>query len=282
MTTTTTTSPELNPRQKRQATLLYHFASLNYLKGLRSRIDALAVREVDFKKSVVKDIALRAREEYHSTRANEYSRRLSEYSTLTPEVEAVFRYAGEIDAVMGRPPSMGDFTFWITWNECKSQFPELPKFRVRTDIKGRTDKVPPRTGVYVPQDDVYGALQFGWTGGGYGKLCDTNTFNEIGLEATAVAGGEHLWLWDNGPGLLAFAKQPKYEGVFQDLEGNPVTDEETAVFAIAQEAFVARPCKWYFVEMIQDEFEDPNEPPAQSAAHALPGYSMGQSNGAPQ
>lgn len=301
-----TLSPEpfsLSLWQKRQATLLYHFASLEYLKGLKPLIDALidgtdllldtaqlqgrdtllvnkrwGARDtsanwstygfpalIDFRETTIRDIAQRAFENYGITGAYQCAGMLSELSmgwatreeedAFNKRFEKIYKYAAEIDHVMARPPTNDDFIFWSTWEDKKNNFPQLPKFRLRGDVEGETGKIPPRTGVYVPQDDPHGALQFRWTGGGYGELCDTYTFNDLGLRALAQVGRDGLWQDEDQ--MLAFALQPEHRNVLGEhyfiIDGTP--ERELAPSAVAREAFVNRPCKWYFVEMIDGEYE---------------------------
>jgi hypothetical protein len=106
--------------QKKQATLLYHFSSMNYLKGLKDRLNSLGgftdemlhqsraqgrdkkLRSArwgnrdtsenwaangwaflrDFQRSVVRDIADRAAQIYHVTGAYQCGRGMSEFSML--------------------------------------------------------------------------------------------------------------------------------------------------------------------------------------------------------
>ena len=122
---------ELNVWQKRQAALLYHFASLEYLKGLKQRIDALTsgadvlideaqaqgrdalivnerwgARDIsanwgtygfpallDFQQKTAKDIAKRAHEAYSIIGANQCARLLGELSMrwATEEEEEAFK-----------------------------------------------------------------------------------------------------------------------------------------------------------------------------------------------
>ncbi|TBU81685.1 hypothetical protein [Phytopseudomonas dryadis] len=121
--------PRLSLWQKRQATLIYHFASLDYLKGLLPRlnallqyaddlvdqrkvVDAYMVSErwgtrdtsanwstcawpalADFREKTLADIAERAHESYGRTGASHCARMLDEYSMMwmTHEQEALFK-----------------------------------------------------------------------------------------------------------------------------------------------------------------------------------------------
>lgn len=292
---------ELNPWHKRQATLLYHFASIEYLKGLlpqiddliaftdrlldeRGKFDAYGRAElgwkpastagnfstyaypalVDFREGVVKDIALRAFERYSTAGEDFCARMLSEYApymiwaTHEQEAEfkqrtdAVFNYAGMISRIMARPTVVKDFAFWTWWKKYKDSSKKIPRFRVRPDVEGVTDAAPPRTGVYVPQGDPYGALQFAWTGG-YGELGRTYTFNKFGLEALKKVGRQGLWEDQNG--LIELLRDNKYKdlpNVF-DIDRE---DASLAPSAVARAGFESKPCKWYFVEMVNDEYEE--------------------------
>lgn len=120
----------LSPWQKKQAALLYKFASIEYLKGLKKRVDDListaetglrsAAQEerdtllssinwgerdtaenwannawpflADFQLSIAKDLANRAVESYNITGANQCGRGLAEFSMLwsTPTEQATF------------------------------------------------------------------------------------------------------------------------------------------------------------------------------------------------
>ena len=295
---------ELFPWQKRQAALLYHFASLEYLKGLkpqideliawtdtvlddRSGLDAIGLAElnwapsdtaanfsthafpalVEFQESTARDIAQRAFESYDITGAHQCARMLQEYGGqmiwATPEqaaefkerFERIYKYASEIDYVMQRPPTLDDSVFRNGWLAHKQLFPKLPKFKVRTDVESVTDAIPPRTGVYVPQDDPYGALQFRWTGGGYGELCECVTFSAIGLDVMRLLGWDSLFDIDQDA-LFQFSQRPEYRSVFKDYDGNPVADAEEATYAVLEAAYTRRPCKWYYVELVNDEYED--------------------------
>jgi hypothetical protein len=292
----------LNKWQKRQAALLYHFASMDYLKGLKKLLDdfvkgvditldaaggrdELLVSErwgvrntvanfstygfaalEDFKKATNKDIAKRASESYEFTGSNQCQRLLSELSMgwSTPDeqerfeagMQLIAQYAGWIDTTMRH--SWSDEMFATLWAERADQFERMPKFRVRTDVEGESGKMPVRTGVYVPQDDPYGSLQFAWTGNSDGRLFDCSTFNDLGMQALNTVGRDALWT--NDPRLLPIVKQPKYLAGFKELdwfkEPDFLNDITRVMPYIAGAGLFTRPCKWYFVEMVNGEFED--------------------------
>ena len=78
-------------------------------------------------------------------------------------------------------------------------------------------------------------------------LKECQTFNDIGLDALNAVG--RAGLWGDDIGLLNFARQSKYASVFPNIE-HPARHE------IMDKAFTERPCKWYFVELLEGEFED--------------------------
>lgn len=312
----TTMNPplQLTLCQKKQAALLYHFASLDYLKGLQQRVNDLIAfvdptldlakvqnRDsvlvdprwgtrntsanwannawpflADFQLSIAKNIAERAFEVYRTTGAKQCARGVREYSMqwATPAEEDKFEemleeislYAMRIDNTMDRlfAGRWDDFGFVVAWQEFKGQFPKLPKFRIRADVEGETGKVPVRTGVYISQDDPNGALQFAWTGGGRGKLLECKTFNDIGLDALKAVGRRELWLDDQK--MYAFATSAKYISLFEDdVIWDAVPQFDLAPSAVAEEAFTSHPSKWYYVELVNGEFEDIAEEDAKEA-----------------
>ncbi|MGE8210020.1 MAG: hypothetical protein ACN6RH_10950 [Stenotrophomonas rhizophila] len=292
---------ELNAWHKRQATLLYHFASMPYIKELLERIDALiafadgllderagldtagrALADwrpidtaghfstyaypalVDFRENVVKSIALRSFEQYRTAGQDQCSRMLDEYAhqmvwasreqedEFKRLAESVFRYAGLLSDVMYRPSTLDDFSFWYLWQEQKHLFPRMPRFRVRTDVVGVSGQTPPRTGVYVPQEDPMAALQFAWTGG-YGELGNTyalNDFGRLALERVGRAG-----LWSDAVGLQALINEPRHRDL-SDIDDVDRANVNLAPSAVSREGFEGRPCRWYFVEMMNDTYED--------------------------
>jgi hypothetical protein len=123
--------------QKRQAAMLYRWMSLDYLKGLKDLIDAFnrgadvtlelakrqgrdalianprwGVRDTsanwstyaypaldEFRRSTIKDIALRATENYEFTGARECSRMLDETSSMWMTAEEEERFNAQFDVV---------------------------------------------------------------------------------------------------------------------------------------------------------------------------------------
>ncbi|WP_017357428.1 hypothetical protein [Stenotrophomonas sp.] len=292
---------ELNAWHKRQATLLYHVASMPYIKGLVERIDALIAFTdglleeradldtagralanwrpidtaghfstyaypalVDFRENVVKSIALRSFEQYRTAGQDQCSRMLDEYAhqmiwasreqedEFRHLTESVFRYAGLLSDVMYRPSTLDDFSFWSLWQEKKHLFPRIPRFRVRTDVVGVSDQTPPRTGVYVPQEDPMAALQFAWTGG-FGELGSTYTLSDFGRLALDRVGRSGLW--SNAAGLHALIGEPIHRDL-PDIDDVDRANVSLAPSAVSREGFEGHPCKWYFVEMMNDAYED--------------------------
>jgi hypothetical protein len=299
-------SPVLSPWQCKQAAMLYHFASLEYLKGLHRMVSdaingfidpllSLAQQQnrdsvlvdprwgtrntaanwannawpflKEFQASLAKDIAGRAFERYATSGANDCFRGVAEYSTQWATVqeeqhfEEVVRvisdYAHYLDITCDdyQGSRWTDSGFAHALPKYAQQHPMIPRFLVRTDVTGESGKTPGRTGVYVSQDDPNAALQFAWTGNGGGRLRTSKTFNEIGLAALRKIGRKDLWF--NDQKMFEFAMASPWIDIFRPtiyMLGEEHRD--FASLAISQNAFVDRPCKWYFVEIVNGEFED--------------------------
>jgi len=302
--------PTLSLTQKRQATMLYHWMSQEYLEGLKAMIDALidgvdvdlalakvqgrdlvlandrwGVRDTaanwsthvypaldDFRQSTAWHRSARANQEYGMTGAYQCSRMISEHSSLwmSPEEEArfkseferVYRYAARIDQVAGtggERPALNDRGMQRYWFDegFDALYPRLPRFRVRTDVVGESGKLPPRTGVYVPQTDPYGTLQFGWTGNADGQLGQVWTFSAAGLQAVAVLGRDALW--HDGAAIAHYAAPRFASGELEvpyGWEAEAAKDPLWAPTMLAQATRTQRPSKWYYVERVEGEFDD--------------------------
>jgi len=247
--------------RKRQAAVLYHYASLDYLKGLIPLIDEtiLAFHRVaqtaqaqgrdalftskrwgvrgtsanadtygtpflsGLRETTLKQISDAAFEKHGKTDVSYAAGGLreidtgwmsdAEYERYEKAWNAAYAYASNIDDTMDRQSRWDDSLFVHKWAECQPHFEPMPKFRVRTDVQAETGKKPPRTGVYVSQDDPNGALQFAWSGGDYGALGECNTFNDIGLDALRAVGRADLWL--NHLKLQRYAQNSRFTPFFK-------------------------------------------------------------------
>jgi hypothetical protein len=302
----TTKDFPLTNHRKRQAAILYHYASLDYLKGLIPLIDEtiLAFHRVaqtaqaqgrdalftskrwgvrgtsanadtygtpflsGLRETTLRQISDVAFEKYGQTDVRYAWGGLrevdtgwmsdAEYDRYEKAWNTTFAYACNIDYTMGRQADWKDSLLVHEWSTCHSRFEPMPKFRVRTDVQAETGKKPPRTGVYVSQDDPNGALQFAWTGGDYGALGECNTFNDIGLDLLREVGRTELWL--NHLKLQHYAQNSRFTPFFKKEaadEYEMLADEpEIAWGMLSKLAFTTRPCKWYFVELVNGEFDE--------------------------
>jgi hypothetical protein len=178
-------------------------------------------------------------------------------------LETISAYSNEIDATL---EDYWGISLWTDsdFTRCFRKFglahPRIPRFQIRTDVSAESGKTPSRTGVYISQNDPNATLQFAWTGNGGGKLRAASTFNEIGLAALEAVGRKDLWLDDEK--MFQFATSAKYSDLFRPtiyVLGKEY--REFSSFAVSQEAFINRPCKWYFVETINGEFESLDDEP---------------------
>jgi hypothetical protein len=298
--------PRLTTWQRKQAAMLYHFASIDYLKGLHRMVSDLmngfidpllsAAKQQgrdsvlvdprwgtrntvenwsnnawpflkDFQASLVKDMAGRSLERYGKSGANDCFRAIAEYSTqwATVEEEEAFErrvreisdYSNMLDQTLDDyyDSRWDDFEFFHAYKKFLSERPNLPRFQIRTDVIGESGKTPGRTGVYISQDDSNATLQFAWVGNGGGKLRPSSTFSEIGLHALKQIGRDNLWIDEDK--MFEFATKSQWAKLFEPTVYMLGTEHrDFAALAIADEAFVDRPCKWYFVEMMDGEFDD--------------------------
>lgn len=292
--------------QKKQAALLYFFASDEYLQGLHERVRELqrfvdnildksrdegrdrflkssqwGDRDTsenwsnhawsflaDFGLSVARHLADRASEIYHVTGAYQCGRGMAEFSmqwALPAEEEqfdamfaSITRYAGYIDDTMEKGQTDGrwdDFGLALAWQEHASNFPQLPKFRVCEDISCKTGDIPPKTGVYISSDYPAGALQFAWNGNEYGELLECSIFNELGQKAVATVGRSKLWLDEKA--MLDFVqKNANAPALKEDSFYSESFTPDLAPSLVARNAFTSAPSKWFYVELLEGEFED--------------------------
>lgn len=302
---------QISTVQKIQVSLLYHFASLEYLQGLHQRLLALMSfidptldlaklqnRDVlltdkrwgtrntsgnwanngwpllaDFELSIATDIAKRAFEVYSETGANQCGRGLAELSLdwMTPDeqddfesrFEQISLYAGNIDSTMDQHGTSGrwnDFRLARHRLERSQVLTNAPALRLRADITAESNKVPPRTGVYLPLDDPHGTPQFSWTGAPAGQLLECCTFNDLGLEALASVGRNDLWINHNR--MHAFVQSHLNDSRLtkDPFFAKSASTVDLAPSLVARNAFTSRPCRWIYVEQIHGETMDWSEP----------------------
>jgi len=296
------TTVSLSLYQKRQAALLYHFSSMEFLDQIIERVLALTtftdqtldyaarvdrdkmMREIGwteahlssnwstFAHPMLRD-CLRGLWEQKNLRVTEWYDIAGVRSALTgmshfsmnwtlPEEEQSFRkfsndargIAAKLDTTVMH--SWTDLHMTSVWEQYQHQFPKLPKFRVRTDVEGESGKRPFRTGVYMPQDDPVGTLQFAWIGNSNGALGQCETLSTMALEYMATVGRDKLWRAPSEALRIPERVEPTDE-YFDDwcrtIKRMRFPDE---ISSRNERAFSSRPCKWYFIERIADEFED--------------------------
>ena len=134
---------------------------------------------------------------------------------------------------------------------------------MRTDIRVNTGESIPKTGVYISIGDRYGAPQFAWTHE------ETGTFERGWLEKceTINALGKQLFskfneytVWTPSEELRVFAieniKKKKIDDDFGYVKFDYETQLRLAPELIARNAFTSFDCSWYFVELVEGEFEE--------------------------
>ncbi|MYM70438.1 hypothetical protein GTP45_27050 [Pseudoduganella sp. FT55W] len=88
----------------------------------------------------------------------------------------VSKYSAPTDSILvehlrQQPPDERWFTHHLAQHLLDQ--PDLPQFRVRTDITARSGESPPRAGVYIRQDDPAAPPQFAWPEKDRGQLVDS-------------------------------------------------------------------------------------------------------------
>jgi hypothetical protein len=309
----------LNLHQKRQAALLYHFSSIEFLDAIISRVRAVAAftdQTLDYAAKVERDKAMQA----HGWAEGHLASNWSTYAhpMLNDCLRALLRQKQmratewyDISGVSGTLTGMSHFSMnwtlpdeeekflelsrdavglgfkldstinhdWTdldlesSWDLYKSDIPKLPKFRIRTDVEGESGKRPIRTGVYVPQDDPNGTLQFAWIGNNGGALDLCETFSELALEYLAIVGRDKIWRAPNEAARKQDRAEPTDEYFDDWCRQYKKMQFRDSISSRNARAFAKRPCKWYFVEQIAGEFEDSISAPMSDAdkMRCLPG-----------
>lgn len=294
-------STSLNAYQKRQATLLYYFSSMEFLDIIIQSVQALTGftdQTLDYVARVERDKAMRqlgwsdanlssnwsthahpmlrdclqglfeqkakrVMEWYDIAGINGTLTGMSHFSmnwTLPEEEEKFNELSGEALGVGAKLDTTVNHTWTdsrmaTVWDQYQHLFPRLPLFRIREDVEGESGKRPVRTGVYVPQDDPYGTLQFAWTGNSGGALAQCETLSDLAREYLTTVGREKLWRAPSEALKRADRVEPtdKYFNDWcREQKGMKFPD---AITSRNDRAYAKRSCKWYFVEQVGGEFE---------------------------
>jgi hypothetical protein len=166
----------------------------------------------------------------------------------------VQKHIDPVDRILAehrRQFAVDDHWFAYHYADFLSEQAHIPEFRVRTDIAVRADEVPPRAGVYISQDDPNAAPQFAWPDRDRGRLADSSTFSDIGLAALAAVGRDDLWFDQNK--MYEFAVSARVKHPFGEHEA---VQAATASSVVSLVAHTPRPSNWYFVEIVQNDYED--------------------------
>ncbi|WP_273162186.1 hypothetical protein [Massilia timonae] len=221
----------------------------------------------DFQQSIAEDISDHSSNSFHVTGTHQCARGLSEYSMQWATIEeekqfdAMFaelsNYARNIDTTMQKSYQVSwwsDFGLTMAWAEHASELQMIPKFQARPEIISDTDQIPPRTGVYIAIDDPNASLQFAWNGSRGGKIIPSSTFNDLGLAALAAVGRSKLWVDQAAMRDFVWANLSNPD-LASDEFANSTLDLALAPSVVARYAFMARPTRWCFVEIVEGEFE---------------------------
>lgn len=218
----------------------------------------------DLQAKLARDIALRAFDKYSATDVFSSLRGADQSSTLwqTDEEEARYeaaqrlltRYADVIDSTLDpQAPHWDDYGFAYYFRSFALEHPQIPVFRIRTDLVAETGMFPPRTGVYVSATDPHAALQFAAAGAGGIRLREATTFNERGLDALRIVGRPALWF--DAEKMLAYVLQSNAPALRQQVDVFGQNDASLAPSAVARAAFSEHPDTWLFVEQVPDQYQ---------------------------
>lgn len=250
-------------------------ASVNWSTHVRAALQ-------DFQQSTVKLLTWREQGLFGATGATQCGRMLDEHSSLwmTPDEETRFNeswkrlyaHAAKLDDATSPSRNLNDFSFALEWQDLSPEVRVAPhrKLVVNTAVLAQTGQLPPVPGVYVPQDDPLGALQFGWPGSEDGVLRPCLTLNQLGRELVAAVGRNELW--HNGKEISAFASAMAKKRRINEwgaFEPGDAGDPRWAPALVALNAFESRPCGWYLVEQVEEETEFLDGEPATNPGESL-------------
>ena len=228
---------------------------------------------LDFRLGLIRIIEETKQEKYCWTPAYNTARMLGEFQPnwMSEEEETdfktrfdeLYRLCSYYDSCVKPPRSWDLYILFEVINELGLFDHKVPKFKVRTDIRVNSGESIPKTGVYIPVGDRYGAPQFAWTHE------ETGTFERGWLEKceTINALGKQLFskfneytAWTPSEELRAFAieylKKKKIDDNFGYVKFDYDRQLRLAPSLIARNVFTTFDCSWYFVELVDGEFEE--------------------------
>ncbi len=228
---------------------------------------------LDFRLGLIRIIEETKQEKYGWTPAYNTARMLGEFrpNWMSEEEEAdfklrfdeLYRLCSYYDSCVKPPRSWDLYTLFEVIKELGIFEYKVPKFKLRTDIRVNSGEIIPKTGVYIPVGDRYGVPQFAWT------YRDENSFTRGQLEKceTLNALGKDLFskfneytAWTPSEELRKFAieniKKKKIDDDFGYVKLRHDTQLTLASELIANNVFSKADCSWYFVELVDGEFED--------------------------
>jgi hypothetical protein len=220
----------------------------------------------DLQTSLARTLAGRSSNHFRISAVNECLRGIDEYSLgwMTPGEEAMFgiatraisAYASGWDTtVTDYANDWDDYGFAYDYPSFASLNDQIPKLRIRPDLRTKTGELAPRTGVYFSPDEPHASLQFAWAEHGGLRLRLANTFNEFGLAALTAVGRDALW-FDKEKMLRFVLSDPLAQRIRHEVFADGEPNATLAPSAVARSAFTTKSCSWILVEPIPDEFEE--------------------------
>lgn len=308
---------ELTPWQKKQAAMLYHYSSEEYLRKLHRMVYDLVNGVVeplldlakaqgrdrvlrssvwgdrdtvenwanngwpilkDLQLSLAQTLARRATNHFQVSAVNECLRWIQEFSLnwATPGEERMFDMALHAISEHGSKWDRTVVDYQNAWNDYRLAYnypafavanDQIPRLKVREDVRAATGEIPSKTGVYFSPDEPHASLQFAWAEHGGVKLRLANTFNELGLAALAAVGRDALW-FDEEKMIRFVMSKPLAQRIRHEVISDGEPKPSLAPSAVARSAFTTKACSWMLIEPIPGEFEelgslnDPTQQPA--------------------
>ncbi|MFV5191991.1 MULTISPECIES: hypothetical protein [Acinetobacter] len=228
---------------------------------------------LDFRLGLIRIIEQTKQEKYGWTPAYNTARMLGEFQPnwMSEEEETdfkmrfdeLYRLCSYYDSCVKPPRSWSLYSLFEVIKELEIFDHKVPKFTIRTDIRVNSGELISKTGVYIPVGDQYGVPQFAWT------YQESDTFERGWLEKcrTINALGKQLFskfneytAWTPSEELRTFAieniKKKKIDDDFGYVKLNYDSQLRLAPELIANNVFSKADCSWYFVELVEGEFED--------------------------